>query len=581
MVRVFVVFSLVVIGLLRPAAAQQAERVFVQVEALPSLQEAQTRARAYAARLPDVNGFALGAGWYAVTLGPYPRDDASTLLFRYRNAGLIPGDSYIARSSDYGQRFWPVGAIQRDPPATALPRADGVGTLEAPAPLPEPEPAGETPAEARRSEAALTRRERAELQEALRWAGFYGGAIDAAFGRGTRGAMADWQAANGHEVTGILTTRQRAALLGQYNAIFEELGLASVADATAGIEMLMPTAAVTFDRHEYPFAHYEATGEVQDARVLLISQAGDRDTLAGLFDIMQTLEIVPPEGPRTRTGDRFTLEGRNAGIVSYTEASLEGGRIKGFTLVWPADDETRRARLLEEMRESFTRLAGVLPPSAGSDDAQAVDLVSGLAVRVPRLSRSGFYIDDRGTVLTTAEAVRGCGRITLEGEFDARVVTLDEALGVAVLRPVSALAPAEVAAFSDGSARLRSEVAVSGYSFGGQLTAPTLTFGRLAALNGLQGETEIKRLDLDALPGDAGGPVFDETGAVMGLLLPRAEGDRQLPGDVRFAARSDALRPLIEAAGVPARTAQPAAAIAPEDLTRRAMDMTVLVSCWE
>ncbi len=580
MVRFLAVFCVVLLALLRPAAAQDAgEQVWVQVEALPSLQEAQDRARAYAARLPDVSGFSLGTGWYAIALGPYARDDATTLLFRYRSQGLIPSDSYIARSSDYGQQFWPVGAPPLDRPAAPLP---GTGEIVAePAPEPEPEPADETPAEARRSEAALTREERVELQEALRWAGFYGGAIDAAFGRGTRGAMADWQAANGYEATGILTTRQRAELLGQYNAIFEELGLASVVDDAAGIEMLLPMGAVAFDRHEYPFAHYEATGTVENARVLLISQAGDRDTLAGLFDIMQTLEIVPPEGPRARRGDRFTLEGRNAEIASYTEASLEGGRIKGFTLVWPTGDEARRKRLLEEMRESFTRLAGVLPPSAGSDDGQVVDLVSGLAVRVPKLSRSGFYIDGRGTVLTTAEAVRGCGRITLDGEFEAQLVTLDEALGVAVLRPASTLAPAEVAAFSEGPARLRSEVAVSGYSFGGQLTAPTLTFGRLAGMNGLQGETEVKRLELAALPGDAGGPVFDETGAVVGMLLPPPDGDRRLPEDVRFAAKTGALLPVIEAAGVPARAAPSAPAIAPEDLTRRARAMTVLVSCWE
>ena len=41
-------------------------------------------------------------------------------------------------------------------------------------------------------------------------------------------------------------------------------------------------------------------GDGSGVRVLLISQSGDQGTLFGLYDIMQTLEIVPMEGPRDR-----------------------------------------------------------------------------------------------------------------------------------------------------------------------------------------------------------------------------------------------------------------------------------------
>ena len=74
----------------------------------------------------------------------------------------------------------------------------------------EPEIPEETPNEARQNEARLTAEERRQLQIALEWAGHYQGAIDAAIGPGTRSAMADWQRSNGHEPTGVMTTRQRA-----------------------------------------------------------------------------------------------------------------------------------------------------------------------------------------------------------------------------------------------------------------------------------------------------------------------------------------------------------------------------------
>ena len=73
-----------------PAAAQSAQEVvWVQIEAHPSLATATDRARDYAGAIEDVNGFALGGGWYGIALGPYARDDAEQVLRVYRrNLGL-------------------------------------------------------------------------------------------------------------------------------------------------------------------------------------------------------------------------------------------------------------------------------------------------------------------------------------------------------------------------------------------------------------------------------------------------------------------------------------------------------------
>jgi peptidoglycan hydrolase-like protein with peptidoglycan-binding domain len=566
----FGLFFLLLALVAGPLRAQ--ETFWVQVEAHPTLRQAEERARLYAQRLQDVAGFALGGGWYAVALGPYDRATAGDVLSSFRAAAEIPRDSYIARSGDYRQQFWPVGADDlASPPA-------GGPTPEA---APDPGPVDETPQQARASEAQLTRAKREQLQVALQWAGFYGGPIDAAFGRGTRGAMSGWQREMGYEPTGVLTTRQRAELIAQYNAVLDGLDLQTVTDDRAGIRMALPLGVVSFDRHEFPFAHYDPTGEVPEARVLLISQRGDRDTLAGLYEIMQTLEIVPLEGPRDRDGASFTLTGRNDRIVSVTEARLEGGAVKGFTLVWPTGDEERRTRLLDEMRASFERLPGTLSPADGADAVQDIDLVSGLAVRQPLHARSGFYIDGRGHVLTAAATVEGCGRITLDDSYEAEVIARDADLGIAVLRPRETLAPMRVAGFAEAPPRLKSEIAVAGYAFGGRLPAPTMTFGQLEELRGLSGEPELTRLSLDTREGDAGGPVFDGTGAVVGLLLPRTEGGQRLPDGVQFAAGAAALRAALVSAGLSPRGARPSAALAPEDLTDLGTGMTVLVSCWE
>ncbi len=556
--------------------------MWVQIEAQPNLTDATERARIYAGDLPDVNGFALGGGWYGISLGPYARDDAEQVLRVYRAEGVIPPDSYIALGSTFRQQFWPVGANVLDRGVVNAPVAsvpDATPVAEPAVSAPAPTPPDETRAEAQRNERLLPPSEREKLQVMLKWAGVYSGIIDGAFGRRTRASMSTWQAQKGFEVTGILTTAQRAVLLQDYNAVLNGLGLTTVRDDTAGIEMMLPLDIVAFEKYEYPFAHYTAKGDV-DATVLLISQEGDQSTLFGLYDIMQTLDIVPLDGARDRSDSTFVLVGEDATRISETRVTLEDGQIKGFTLVWPAGDEERRSRLISEMDKSFERLAAVIPPSATSEQ-QAIDLVSGLEIRKPRMSRSGFFVDQRGTVLTTSEVIGSCGRVTLDSETEAKVTLVDAARGVAVLKPSTKLAPLAIARFSDATPRLQSEVATSGYSFEGVLGAPSMTFGTLSDVRGLGGETDMLRIDMGTLPGDAGGPVLDAGGGVLGMLLPDTQSGRALPKGVQFALDRTALQAVLEQAGLAAAGTDSGTPIDPIDLTGEATGMTVLVSCWD
>ncbi|PVA10062.1 peptidoglycan-binding protein [Pelagivirga sediminicola] len=607
MIRTFLAAIFVIVAGLGAANAQQTgdarNLVWVQIEAQPNLAAINEALRRRAASLQDVNGFDLdGSGWFVVALGPYDPVTAENVLRTLRANGRIPADSYIAESADYARQIWPVGANllgagspaasggaqQTDPePQGTTTLADALNealtTQRDPAPEPEPEPQimDETPREARASEAQLTRDERADLQIALEWAGHYQGRIDAQFGAGTRRSMASWQGANGYESTGILTTMQRAALLKQYNAVLEGLGLERVADPKAGIAMQIPLGVVKFAKYEPPFVHFDATGDIP-ARVLMISQEGTQDTLFGLYDIMQTLEIVPQDGPRERGSNSFTLTGANARIVSHTQARLENGQIKGFTLIWPAGDEERRTRLLALMEGSFTRTEGVLDPGAGYNDAQSIDLISGLEIRKPKYTRSGFYIDGRGTVVTTSQIADGCGHITIEDGHEADIAATDADLGVAILRPRDTLAPISVAALRRSPPRIQSEVTLAGYSYGGVLGAPSLTFGTLSDVRGLNGEDGINRLEMSALEGDVGGPVMDPAGAVLGMLLPREDGARNLPDDVAFVAGAGALGRVLAQAGMNVATASgTGGALAPAQMADRASGMTVLVSCWE
>lgn len=574
-----------------PLAAAAQEQVWVQIEARPTLAEAEERARAYAGVFPDVAGFAMSTGWYAIALGPYGRDEADRQLRVLKGERLIPADSYIAFGNRFTRQFWPVGGAAAAPLPAPAPEAGAADPAVAAAPdtaLPATLLPEETPAEARAAEGLLTAEERRELQSALQWDGFYQGAIDGAFGAGTRRSMASWQEAMGYEPTGILTSAQRAGLVDHFRAEQTAIGLTLLTEEEAGIEVPYPAALVEFDRYEPPFVHFREK-DGSGFRLLLVSEAGDQTTLAGLYDLMQTLEIVPVEGERQLGRTGFTIAGRNDTLASHTDVRLSGGLIKGFTLIWPPAEAARAARVVAAMTAGFRPLGDrALDEGLGEPLAiDRADLVSGLEVRRPALSRSGFWLDAQGLVATTSEAVGECDRVTVGNGHEASVALNDAANGLAVLRPAEPLAPRAHARLAAAPARTGGDIAVPGFPYEDALDTPVVTFGTLADSRGLDGEEGRDRLAIAVRAGDAGAAVLDGRGQVVGMLLPRADDTgRVLPDDVAVALDAAVLAGGLSAAGLlPAteaatETGAPAGQLAPEDITALGRDLAVLVSCW-
>ena len=108
-----------------------------------------------------------------------------------------------------------------------------------------------------------------------------------------------------------------------------------------------------------------------------------------------------------------------------------------------------------------------------------------------------------------------------------------------------------------------------------------MTYGTLSDLRGLRGEEQLNRLALAVLPGDAGGPVLDATGGVLGMLLPASNEGAGLPSDVSFSLDRDTVQAALTAAGKTGRVSGSNTQMAAEDISQIARGMTVLVSCWK
>ncbi|RWR35106.1 peptidoglycan-binding protein [Sinirhodobacter populi] len=547
-----------------------AEPTWIQIEAKPDLPRAADRARDWAEGFSDLGGFRMRTGWYALALGPFADPaEAQARLEALRAAGLIPEDSYLADQAGYREQFWPAPEEARQPQETATPEAPVVPQGSVPP---------ETLAESQAAEARLSRSARMELQSALQWLGFYDGAIDGAYGPGTRAAIARWQNAQGAPATGVFSAAQRDDLLARVTTERAALGLQRVVDDKAGISIDLPMTQVHFDRYDPPFAFY--TGP--DVTVLLISRTGDRAALAGLYDTLQSLSLMPVTGERKLDRDGFTLEGADDHRHAHAQAGLSGGLIKGFLISYPASAEAQMGRTLAAMKASFRPVgSAALDPALGPAlSVGRADLTRGTLPAAAHPVQSGFYIDASGAVLTAAAGIAQCETPLIE-DLPAKITFHDPDLGIAVLTPEQAHVPPGVAALRAPLPAPGGKIALAGFSYPEAMAAPVVTLGTLSAASGIDGQPQNARLSVRMLPGDAGGPVLDAAGAVLGMALP-ATPDRILPEGLGEAVQAKPVAEALRARGLsPAASPAQAADLAPAELARRAAAITVRVGCAE
>lgn len=569
-------------------------QVWIQLETRLHLEASLDRIEIYARDLDNVNGFEIDGGWFGVAIGPYDPEQADAALQKFRAEGVIPRTSFTTSGSSYGERFYPrprtaQAATQTDarpnpPPQTEAPAADQEpsavpdGTAEVTLPEP-PISLAEQLAQAKATEKAMTEGEKKYLQRALAWAGFYESAIDGLYGPGTRAAMTRWQSANGYQETGVLTAEQRAEAIAEYQFLLAGLGFEEVVDAQAGIALRLPSALLAPVSYKPPFATYAGKGTGL-AQVILISQRGDRARLAALYEVMQTLSILPETGPRNLAKSSFTIEAYDDRLHTTGFATLQGGDIKGVIFVWPRGDAARRARVEEEIFTSFTSVAGALgeAPILGTD-LKPQETLGGLTIRQPSFTQSGVFISSAGHILTAAQDFSECTSLLLQDGLPLRIAAQNAEL--AVLVPTQGASPASVGRFETERPDAPQYVALGGYSYGGKLGAPSVTMGQLQALTDLTGRAGIARLEIDSLPGDIGGPIYDQYGSVIGVLLPPPpQGSRQLPENVQFMTNWPLISETLIAAEAAASTDTKTLKLEPVDLANLAQNTVGLIACW-
>jgi S1-C subfamily serine protease len=205
----------------------------------------------------------------------------------------------------------------------------------------------------------------------------------------------------------------------------------------------------------------------------------------------------------------------------------------------------------------------------------------------PAASGTGFFITDDGYLISNYHVVKDAAQVRLvtsAGLISAKVVQVDAANDLALLKAEGRFAPVPVAA--SRGVKLGGTVATVGFpNIGMQGFAPKLAKGEIASLSGAADDPRYFQISVPVQPGNSGGALVDDRGNVIGIVSAKLDASAalaasgSLPENVNYAVKSSLLLSFFESVpAVSAKLKTPVTADRKfEDVVKSAQDAAVLV----
>lgn len=165
---------------------------------------------------------------------------------------------------------------------------------------------------------------------------------------------------------------------------------------------------------------------------------------------------------------------------------------------------------------------------------------------------TGFFIDDKGGLVTAAHVVASCKKVKL-ADIDkiGEVIAKDSRNDIAFVK--FSETPASFAKIRGDAPKVGEAVFVFGFPLGGAIaTHGSITAGVVSALTGLGNDANSAQISAPVQQGNSGGPLFDSRGTVVGMVnsklnvlkVGKATGD--LPQNVNFAIKNSSLTTFLD-----------------------------------
>jgi formylglycine-generating enzyme required for sulfatase activity len=207
----------------------------------------------------------------------------------------------------------------------------------------------------------------------------------------------------------------------------------------------------------------------------------------------------------------------------------------------------------------------------------------------PQSSGTGFVVSRQGHILTNYHVVEGCAsvRATVEGtQKELAIVGIDSKNDLAVLKlpvPMSSLAR-----FREGrNIRAGDSVVLVGFPLYGVLASEAnISTGTVSALAGLGNDTRFLQMTAPVQPGNSGGPVFDQSGQIVGVVVSKLDALKvakvtgDIPQNINFAINSAVAKGFLDSHGVTYDTGVSEKKLESAEIGAAAKRFTFLLECY-
>ncbi len=369
---------------------------------------------------------------------------------------------------------------------------------------------------------ALDDQDRFIVQVNLVLVGLYDRYVDGEFGPGTFQAITEFQDQQRSRKDGVLNDRQLAALSAQGQKLFDELGFEETKDAKAGLSIYVPRKVLGRSTSTQRGARY--TGADGGIVLETVGKPLSEQSFPALYEQLKDGSAQRRVTYSTFKADTFTLSGQDGDRTFYSRFYSDGYVSSGFSLSWTRD-YAELGRMLSIMLANFSapldeKVEEQLeePPAQQSEPEK--DDRTGMG--------SGFFVNEHGLIATNYHVAGACRAISVPGHGAAKLVKGDEASDLAVIELQSGKSPAWASIRSTPPA-LAESVVLLGYPLATLLDSSlNVSTGIVSAETGLGGNREWFTTNAGIQPGNSGGPILDETGAVIGVAVAKINDAKML-----------------------------------------------------
>ncbi|MCY4100322.1 MAG: serine protease, partial [Rhodobacteraceae bacterium] len=418
------------------------------------------------------------------------------------------------------------------------------------------------------------------IQLALRIIGLYTGKVDGIIGSQSEAAVSLYQRRLGEEQTGTLTLDQRLSLFSDSDEVIGFVDSRMLIDRNLGLKVILPTDLLELSEISYPYVILAPT-TFRDINVALISMDGGKDGLRALFEGILKKGEIPRAGYKIKNGS-FDISYSDFKKNVVASAKLFEDRIRGVIVTWNPDQDYWMNDYSQIIAGSISEInSKTLVKAENAEPIESsLQILSRNNIQEPKSSASGFYISSNGDILTSLENVDGCNYITADFKHPVEIRRIYEDYDLAHLVPLDAITPISYAELKENQLSYLDRIIMSGYSFGGLVKESSITVGSLSnAFEDSNGKVNYI-VEMESTEGDFGGPILDETGAVIGVLTRSAPKGKILPSGIHSIQPSSAILELLKVEGIEPSTSTQTEPLEFQQLNRVARDITVLVRCF-